>query len=333
MATSQDFANWVCGPELDHRFLKYVLLADRGAMPRFSYGSTHQTIYYPELKAFHVCLPPPSEQRAIADMLTTLDDKIELNRLMSRTLEEMARTLFRSWFIDFDPVHAKVQGEAPAHMDAATAALFPDSFGEDGLPEGWRPGALGDVAIAPRTGVDPNNVDPETPYIGLEHMPRRSITLTEWSVAGGVGSQKSAMRAGDFLFGKLRPYFHKVGVTPVDGVCSTEIVVVRAKQDDWSGYVLSVISSDAFVEHTNASSAGTRMPRTNWRDMAAFAVVLPTDEVANAFETTVRPWRRKIMATSHESRVLASVRDSLLPKLMSGELRVRDVERQVAEVV
>ena len=140
MATSQDFANWVCGPNLDHRFLKYVLLADRESMSRFSYGSTHQTIYYPELKAFHACLPPLHEQRAIADVLTALDDKIELNRQMSATLEEMARALFRSWFVDFDPVHAKARGEAPAHMDAATAALFSDSFGPDGLPDGWRQG-------------------------------------------------------------------------------------------------------------------------------------------------------------------------------------------------
>ena len=285
------------------------------------------------LKSVPIPLPPLAEQKAIAAVLGALDDKIELNRRMSATLEEMARALLRSWFVDFDPVHAKARGEEPAHMDAATAALFPDGFGEDGLPEGWRPGVLGDVAIAPRTGVDPNTVDPETPYIGLEHMPRRSITLTEWAVAGGVGSQKSAMRAGDFLFGKLRPYFHKVGVAPVDGVCSTEIVVVRAKHDDWSGYVLSVISSDAFVEHTNGSSAGTRMPRTNWRDMAAFEVALPSVDVAKAFETTVGPSRKLIVAKSHELRTLAALRDSLLPKLMSGDLRVRDAERHVAEAV
>ncbi|MCM8625386.1 restriction endonuclease subunit S [Accumulibacter sp.] len=113
MATSQDFVNWVCSEAIDHQFLKYVLLAERSAFLRFASGTTHQTIYFPEVKAFHVCLPPLPEQRAIAHILGTLDDKIELNRRMSETLEAMARALFKSWFVDFDPVRAKAGGRDP----------------------------------------------------------------------------------------------------------------------------------------------------------------------------------------------------------------------------
>ena len=95
MATSQDFANWVCGPELDYRFLKYALLVENEALHRFSYGSTHRTIYYPELKAFHICVPGRKSQEEVADVLQALDDKIEVNRKTAATLEEMARALYR----------------------------------------------------------------------------------------------------------------------------------------------------------------------------------------------------------------------------------------------
>ena len=133
MATSQDFVNWVCSDEIDNRFLKYVLMAEREALLRFAHGTTHQTIYFPEVKAFHVALSPIEEQRAIASVLGALDDKIELNRRMNETLEALARAIFTSWFVDFDPVRAKAEGRQPAGMDADTAALFPASFDDSRL--------------------------------------------------------------------------------------------------------------------------------------------------------------------------------------------------------
>ena len=163
-------------------------------------------------------------------------------------------------------------------------------------------------------------------------MPRRSIRLGDWGAAENVGSQKSAMRRDDFLFGKLRPYFHKVGISPVDGICSTDIIVVRPKAPEWASFVLSVISSDAFVEHTNAGSSGTRMPRTNWKDMGRYDVVLPPVAVAAAFEAALSSMRDRIVASVHEARTLAALRDTLLPKLMSGELRVGEAREQVEEV-
>ncbi|MFN4153497.1 MAG: hypothetical protein ACK4HF_02490 [Paracoccaceae bacterium] len=277
-------------------------------------------------------LPSLPEQREIAALLGALDDKIEVNRKASATLEAMARALYRSWIVDFDPVWAKLEGRPPAHMSPKTATLFPNSFDDDGLPLGWKIGNLSDVATNPRNGIKPEQIHPETPYIGLEHMPRRSITLADWGSAADVGSQKSEMRAGDFLFGKLRPYFHKVGVSPVDGICSTDIIVVRPKSPEWSGFVLTVISSDEFVEHTNAGSSGTRMPRTNWTDMGAYAVTLPPPVVAAAFEAITSPWRERIVSGIHEAKTLATLRNSLLPQLMSGELRVGAAHELIEEV-
>jgi len=120
-------------------------------------------------------------------------------------------------------------------------------------------------------------------------MPRRSIALSDWTSAEGLESNKLRFKRGDILFGKLRPYFHKVGVAPVDGVCSTDIVVVRPRSPEWFGFVLGHTSSDRFVEQTDAGSTGTKMPRTNWGEMARFTVVLPPPAVAQAFTAYMRP--------------------------------------------
>ncbi|WP_444461909.1 restriction endonuclease subunit S [Rhodobacter capsulatus] len=313
---------------MDGLFLHYAMRSPFLSEQFHAFGGTGSVVDHlkvPDCRKFMVPLPPLSEQREIAGVLGALDDKIEMNRKTAATLEAMARALYRSWFVDFDPVWARLEGRAPAHMDPTTAALFPDRFTEDGLPEGWRMGTLGEVARNPRQGADPASIDPETPYIGLEHIPRKSIAISDWGIAEDVGSTKSTMKTGQFLFGKLRPYFHKVGLVPVDGICSTDILVVEAKTDPWREYVLSVISSVDLVDHVNAASTGTRMPRAKWQDLADYGVVIAPPVIIAAFSQIVRPMHQRILSVIEENQTLASLRDSLLPRLMSGELHLGHV--------
>jgi type I restriction enzyme S subunit len=258
------------------------------------------------LKAIELRLPPLSEQRAIAHILGTLDDKIKLNRRMNQTLEAMARALFRSWFVDFDGVPQEDMQESELGL----------------IPKGWRIGTFGDVAEHPRRSVQPEEIESSTPYIALEHMPRRCIALGDWGIATGLESNKYEFKRGEILFGKLRPYFHKVGVAPLDGVCSTDIVVIAPKSPAWFGFVLAHSSSDEFVEYTNAGSTGTKMPRTSWREMSRYAVVLPPEPIATEFNKQVQQMAEKIISNVHKSRTLAALRDTLLPHLISGQLRV-----------
>jgi type I restriction enzyme S subunit len=229
-----------------------------------------------------------------------------------------------------------MEGRQPAGMDDETAALFPDSFEDSPLgeiPKGWRSGTFGEVAKHPRRTIKPENIEPSRAYIGLDHMPRKSIALGEWDSAEGLGSNKYEFRLGDILFGKLRPYFHKVGVAPLNGVCSTDILVVAPDEPEWFGFVLGHISSTEFVGYTNASSTGTRMPRTNWKDMSSFELVIPSVEVARLFTDLVRPFTDRIIANIHQSNNLAAIRDTLLPKLLSGEVRVGEAEEIVEDIV
>ena len=318
----------------DGRYIEFVLrMLETTWQAIEGSGSVFGNATRKDLETLRVPWPPAGARRAIAHILGTLDDKIELNRRMSRTLEEVARALFKSWFVDFDPVRAKMEGRGrglPKHI----ADLFPDSFEESELgeiPRGWRVGTLGDVAEHPRRGVEPREIGLATPYIALEHMPRRSVALSEWGVAEGLGSGKFVFKKGEILFGKLRPYFHKVGVAPVDGVCSTDIVVVAPRALHWFSFVLGVVSSDEFVEYANARSTGTKMPRTSWADMTRYQLVLPPEPVAKSFSKLIQPSVNRMITGIHESHTLAALRDALLPKLISGERRVKDAERFLME--
>ncbi len=150
------------------RYLYYQLLIHRPQIKGLANGAAQQNLNGQIIKQFRLPFPPLPEQRAIARVLGALDDKIELNRRMNETLEALARALFQSWFVDFDPVRAKSEGRQPEGMDAETAALFPGSFEASELgeiPAGWRLGKLGEVMNSPRRGVDPTSVDGDTPYI------------------------------------------------------------------------------------------------------------------------------------------------------------------------
>ncbi|MBZ0152149.1 MAG: restriction endonuclease subunit S [Candidatus Eisenbacteria bacterium] len=295
-------------------------------------GAVFDSLRCADVPRFELPIPPLGEQRAIAHILGTLDDKIELNRRTNETLEAMARALFKSWFVDFDPVRAKAAGKQPSGMDAATAALFPSEFVESEIgeiPKGWQVALIGDVGACIRDGVDPAAVPPDTPYIGLEHMPQRSIALGAWSRAAAAQSQKARYKQGDVLFGKLRPYFHKVGIAPNDGVCSTDIVVVRPYPDRL-GLALGHLSSSEFIAFTNAGSEGTRMPRTSWTRMSSYPIALPEASTSAALDRHVLPLVAEIRASLFEAAQLATLRDALLPRLLSGELRIPDAERIAA---
>jgi type I restriction enzyme S subunit len=301
---------------IDNTFLKFLMQSSdiQDQLRARASGTTVLGIKQSELRKVNLTLPPLSEQHAIAHILGTLDDKIELNRRMNETLEAMARALFKSWFVDFEPVRAKAErrdtGLAPEIAD-----LFPDSFEDTELgevPKDWSVGTLGDVANNQRRGIQPDAIVPETPYIGLEHMPRRCIALSDWGQPDALESNKYEFKRGEMLFGKLRPYFH--------------IVVITPKNQELFGFVLGHISSNEFVEYTNAGSTGTKMPRTNWNDMVKFAVVIPPITLAARYTEMIQPMIDRISVNIHESRSLAAQRDTLLPKLLSGELAATEAE-------
>jgi type I restriction enzyme S subunit len=249
--------------------------------------------------------PAVDIQRRIADILSAYDDLIENNRRRIALLEEAARQLYREWFVRL---------RFPGHEHTRIA---------NGVPEGWERKVLGDICTDVRETVLPEELESDTPYIGLEHMPRRSITLSEWGRAEDVTSTKHRFRTGEILFGKIRPYFHKVGIAFVDGVASSDAIVLRPVSPALRGLVLLTVSSDPFVAQASQTMReGSKMPRADWKLMKHYAVAVPPSGLLSPFNGIVESITEQLKTLTFQTQKLRAARDLLLPRLMSGEIAV-----------
>lgn len=293
---------------VDADFLCYFLLAppQQGKLLAAETGATAKHVNMRDIRRLELSnLPDLNSQRAAGAMLGAYDDLIENNRRRMVLLEESARLLYREWFV-------RLRFPGYEHTPIV-----------DGVPQGWERKTLGDLCSEIRDMVLPEALKPDTPYIGLEHMPRRSISLNEWGTVEQVTSSKSRFKAGEIIFGKIRPYFHKVGVAFVDGVASSDAIVVRPADDTLYGLVLMTMSSDEFVAVTaQQMKEGSKMPRADWRQMKAYSVPLPPPGLLSNFDSVIQPIVEQLKSLSFANQKLRTARDLLLPRLMSGELSV-----------
>ena len=277
------------------------------------------------LKQISIKLPPLEEQKRIADILSCLDSKIENLRRQNETLEKIAQTLFKHWFIDFEFPFDFAQDKPNADgkpYKSSGGVMVPSELGD--IPEGWRVGTLGDVGKNIRNGIKETEITSDMFYIALEHIPRKQISLDTWEKALDIASNKFSFSKGQILFGKLRPYFHKVGVSFISGVCSTDILVLDSKKKDYFGYFLMIVSSEDFIRYVTLASEGTRMPRTNWDYMKDYKILLPDDSITQSFNEILNVFIQKMEVNVYQIQTLTKVRDSLLPKLMSGQILVKE---------
>ena len=255
-----------------------------------------------------VPLPPLPTQRKIAAVLSAYDDLIENNTRRIAILEEMAQAIYREWFVHF---------RFPGHE---SVPLIQSDLGP--VPEGWEVVVLGDVAKEIRRNKKPDEFDPETPYVGLEHIPRKSIALTNWGQADQIKSTKLAFKKGEILFGKIRPYFHKVAVAPINGICSTDTIVIVPKKSEYFSIVLCCVSNEHFVEYATTTSQGTKMPRADWKVLVKYPIILSSKSLLNQFSQLVEDVVAQIQNLIFRNHTLRQTRDLLLPRLISGEVDV-----------
>ena len=258
-------------------------------------------------RQLRIVLPPTDIQERIGRPLATIDDLIENNDRRIVLLEEMAKTIYREWF-----VHLRFSGS-----DATT---FIDSPAGEVL-EGWSIAPLRALVEISRDTVDAPEVPAQLPAVGLEHIPRRQLTLDDWGQAGELQSRKTKFTSGDVLFGKIRPYFHKVSVAPMDGICSTDAIVIRPRHPYW-GLVVMTVSSADFVAHATQTSTGTKMPRADWKVIGEYQVAVPPDDLAECFTEVVQSHLGAATNLMRTGRNLAMMRDLLLPKLVTGQIDV-----------
>jgi len=280
------------------------------------------------------------EQRAIAHILGTLDDKNELNHQMNQTLEAIARAIFKSWFVDFDPAWAKMNGEQPVGMDAETAVLFPDTFTDSPLgpiPEGWQvedlPKAL---EVNPRRSLSKGKV---APYLAMADMPTSSALPRNWRMR----EFNSGMRFmnGDVLVARITPCLENGKTAFVNFLDagevswgSTEYIVFRSKAPLPLEYAYFLARTPEFRSHAIVNMTGTsgrqRVPKDCFNH---YPVVVPSEPVAARFGEIAGNIMMKMKQNNEESHTLAELRDTLLPKLISGQLRTPNAEELASRLV
>ncbi len=315
MATSQDFVNWVCSEKIDSRFLKYLLVSEHDSMLRFASGTTHQTIYYPEAKGFHVCLPPLRDQRAIADVLGALDEKIEVIRRMNETLEALARTLFKSWFVDFDPVRANAEVRASI-LPESLGDLFPDSFHDSDLgkiPKGWKTAQLGELLNLKR-GYD------------LPSTQRRRGRVPVVSSSGISGTHTEAkVLAPGIVTGRYgtigRVFFVREDFWPLN----TTLYVQDFKGLD-AHYAFYLLQRVDFAKYSDKGA----VPGINRNQLHEERLVDPPAAIRERFGKSAGVWLDQQSNNARQAATLVQLRDTLLPRLISGKLRATGDDDAVA---
>lgn len=327
------------GAELDRVFLFYLLRTEeyRHEVLASATGTTVKHTSPGRILAHKAGLPPLAEQKAIASVLGALDAKIELNRRMNATLEAMARALFQSWFVDFDPIRAKLDRRQPPGLDKATAALFPTTFqgSETGqIPLGWRKTTLGEevdffTGFAFQSGAFSSSSDSvrlargDNVKEGFFHWDSK----TRYWPAITPELERYRLSLGDVLIGmdgsKVGKNWVRVRKCDLPCLLVQRVARLRAKQSIGQHFVWLLISDSRFRFHVDGVKTGTSIPHISGGQIKAYDFVRPPlgdNRLFHRFEELVAPFGEQMDFNIEQSLRLATLRDTLLPKLLSGEL-------------
>jgi type I restriction enzyme S subunit len=336
-----------CDPsKLDPLFLYYFFKSPMGQhallMNTSQTGVPAISTPVTSLKKIRIPVPPLPEQRAIASILGSLDDKIELNRRMNKTLEEMAAALFKSWFVDFDPVRAKSEGRKPFGMDAETAALFPDRFveTEEGeIPEGWEWGRIGDLGQIVTGKTPPTKIEGvfegTTPFLTPTDIDSELSVQTTKRYLTSLGVEhvkKCLLPSGTVCVTCIGSDMGKTVLVSHPTVTNQQINSLVPTNEHFRYFALIGLRQRKNELH-DLGGSGSTMPILNKTAFGEVQTILPPSSILVAFGTFTSLLINKICQNVDECSTLAELRDTLLPKLLSGEIRVKEAEREVGEAV
>ena len=323
--------------KVDFRFLRYWLNSPIMASHIHGYrdGTVAERLNLPTIRALPILCPPISEQKKISHLLRTLDDKIENNRVLNHHLEQAARALFKSWFVDFDPVRAKLDGHQPFGLTPVTAALFPDSFQDSELgriPKGWKVGSVGDMVMCVG-GATPSTSEPVYWEGGAHHWttPKDFSSLqapilidTQRCItdAGIAKISSGLLPAGTLLMSSRAPVGY-LAISAIPVAINQGFIAMKCSERASNYFMLNWCQTN--MPEIEARATGTTFAEISKQNFRPIPMALPSKELMAVFTGKVTPIYAQITANLYQSRTLAALRDTLLPRLMSGELSLADV--------
>lgn len=324
---------------IDKLFCYYLLLFEKDRIVRQGTGTVFTNLKTEILKNHEVTIPSLEQQEAIAHILGALDDKIELNRRMNETFEAIAGAIFKSWFVDFDPVRAKMEDHQPAGMDAETAELFSDSFTNSELgtiPDGWKVKEICECCSKIQNGGTPRRSDSECwnpgtiPWLTSGEVRQTLITKTE-SMISELGLKRSSAKWLPKDSTVVALYGATAGQVALISSEMTTNQAVCGLIPKASFRYFNYMSLNRSVGTLANLARGSAQQNISKGIVETTKVIMPGTDILEAFDRLMSPIFENWVANLEESSTLAALRDALLPKLISGEIRVRDAERFVEE--
>jgi type I restriction enzyme S subunit len=314
----------------DKRYLQYAFRYTVAKNLGWASGSARDFVRREDYRTMEIPVPSLAEQKTIAAVLGALDDKIELNRRMNATLDAMVRTMFQSWFVDFDPVRAKLDGKGPVGLDPATAALFPSSFQDSPLgliPNGWDVATIG-AKLSTVLGGTPSRARPEYWTDGTvawinsgKTNEFRIIEPSEWITEEALRSSATKLLPPrTTVLAITGATLGQVSITEISCCANQSVVAILASEEIPTEFIYPWIEEN--IEKLIASQTGGAQQHINKGNVEELPLLCPNHRVVAAYRTKAKPLFDQIAAISFQSRTLATLRDTLLPKLLSGELSV-----------
>ena len=284
----------------------YYFLTHRDVTERLQAIAEQSTSAYPSIKPsdiedLTIDLPPIEEQRKIVGLLKMLDGKIKQNTEINNNLQEQARALYRSWFVDFEPF-------------------------DGSKPSNWKNGRLKDVLSLQRSSIKAGE-NTSLPYLPIDIIPMNTFGLSDVKPNEEAQSSLITFSKDDIVIGAMRVYFHRVIIAPFDGITRTTCFTLRPFNADYLGFSLLCCDQDSSIEYAQQTSKGSTMPYAVWDGgLGDMEIPIPDPKTAHRFNEIVMPMIRIIQSSFAENKNLRELRDSLLPRLMSGELDVSDLD-------
>ena len=304
MCTNQGFKSVIPNADTDYMFLYYLLKYNRDSIENMGSGTTFKEVSGNTMKSIKVRVPvDKEEQQRIGAILSAIDDRIEQNIAINENLEQQAQALFKAWFVDFEP------------------------FGGV-MPDDWRMGTLSEICGYSKDKVDIDDLTLDTYYSTENMQPNRQGAVQATTLP--TIKQTTACKKGDVLISNIRPYFKKILYCFSDCGCSTDVLCFVPNKTDYSAFLYCALHADKFFDYMVAGSKGTKMPRGDKQQIMVYPICIPSAEYIEKFNKAVAPILETVYTNRIEANNLANLRDTLLPKLMNGEIDVSAVRIQAA---
>ena len=288
---------------LDKKFLFYNLSSRYEELRAISdSNSIRGSITTKMVKSMNIRIPDLNTQRAIANVLSSIDDKIETSKQINHHLEQIAQAIFKSWFVDFEPFGGK-------------------------MPNDWTIGKLSDVLKLIKNGINDKDKQ-KLPYVPIDILPMHSLSLNSYKSNDEAKSSLITFKKNDILLGAMRVYFHRVCISPFTGITRSTCFVLRPFNKIYLEYCLLTCDLKSSIEYAQSTSKGSTMPYAVWENgLAELKIPIPTEKVIKNFSKIVSPLIKTLQDSIYEIENLQNLRDTLLPKLLSGEISVNQATK------